>query len=193
MHLHRVDGPDDEGEATNGGEEVADLATLAHGHSTAVDDQVPDDDEVGEAGNGVPAPLLGGVLGAESSEETGHNHDDVGDHGHDDDTAAEAGEQAKVEEQEWGGESPVNVAGPVDLAVEVGGGVGHVLVGLTDHDVVVADAVAAGHGEVRHGGEDDDEGRDDVVQTLGLQEGQFTVRWRGELSDSRSGPTRTFR
>jgi hypothetical protein len=64
-NLHGVDGPDDEGEATNGSEEVADLATLGGGSVAAVEDELPDNDEVGNAGNGVPAPLLGGLLRAE--------------------------------------------------------------------------------------------------------------------------------
>jgi hypothetical protein len=34
--------------------------------------------------------------------------------------------------------------------------------------VVVADAMTGGHCEVRHGGEDDNHGGDDVVETLGL-------------------------
>lgn len=43
-----------------------------------------------------------------------------------------------------------------------------VLVVLLLGGVVVANAVAAGHGEVGESGEGDDEGGQDVIQTLGL-------------------------
>lgn len=39
--------------------------------------------------------------------------------------------------------------------------------GVVD-DGMVANTVASGHGEVREGGEEDDEGCNDVIQTLGL-------------------------
>jgi hypothetical protein len=47
-------------------------------------------------------------------------------------------------------------------------GGGNVLVVLLLGGVVVADTVAAGHGEVGQSGEGDNEGCQDVVQTLGL-------------------------
>ena len=112
--IHWVDSPDDEGETTNGSEEVADLATLAHGHAAAVVGELPDDDEVGNAGNGVPAPLLGGRLAAESGEETSQDHDDVGNNGNEDVATAEASKKGEVEKKERSGDGPVNVTSPVD-------------------------------------------------------------------------------
>jgi hypothetical protein len=167
-NLHRVDSPDDEGEATDGSEEVANLATLGGGSVAAVEDELPDNDEVGNAGNGVPAPLLGGLLRAERGEETSEDHDDVGNNGDQDVGTGKTSEQRKVEEEKRGGDGPVNVTSPVDLAVDVVLGVRDVLVVLHLGGVVVANAVAAGHGEVGESGEGDNEGGQDVVQTLGL-------------------------
>lgn len=168
INLHGVDSPDDEGEATNGSEEVANLATLGGSGVAAVVDELPDNNEVGNTGNGVPAPLLGGLLRAERGEETSENHDDVGNNGDQDVGTGKTSEQSKVEEEKRGGDGPVNVTGPVDLAVDVVLGGGNVLVVLLLGGVVVADTVAAGHGEVRESGEGDNEGGQDVVQTLGL-------------------------
>ena len=168
FNLHRVDGPDDEGEATNGAEELGDLATLGLGEVAAVVDELPDDNEVGNAGNGVPAPLLGGLLRAEGSEKAGEDHDDVGNNGDGDVGTGKASEQGQVEEKERSGDGPVNVAGPVDLAVNVVLSGRDVLVVLLLGGVVVANAVAAGHGEVGQSGKGDNEGGQDVVQTLGL-------------------------
>lgn len=167
-NLHGVDSPDDEGEATNGSEEVANLATLGGGGVAAVVDELPDNDEVGNAGNGVPTPLLGSLLRAERGEETSENHDDVGNNGDQDVGTGKTSEQRKVEKQERGGDGPVNVTSPVDLAVDVVLGGGNVLVVLLLGGVVVADTVAAGHGEVGQSGKGDNEGGQDVVQTLGL-------------------------
>lgn len=98
-NLHGVYSPDDEGEATNGSEEVANLATLGSSSVAAVEDELPDNDEVGNAGNGVPAPLLGGLLRAERGEETSEDHDDVGNNGDQDVGTGKTSEQSKVEEQ----------------------------------------------------------------------------------------------
>jgi hypothetical protein len=176
-NLHGVDSPDDEGEATNGSEEVANLATLGGGGVAAVVDELPDNDEVGNAGNGVPAPLLGGLLRAERGEETSENHDDVGNNGNQNVGTGKTSEQRKIEEQERGGNGPVDVTGPVDLAVDVVLGRGNVLVVLLLGGVVVADTVAAGHGEVGQSGEGDNEGGQDVVQTLGLRHALVVVQF----------------
>lgn len=114
----RVDSPDDKGEASNGSEEVANLATLTEGSSTAVDGELPDHDEVGNAGNRVPAPLGSGLLVTESGEETGQDHDDVGNDGDEDVAAAEASEKSQVEKEEGSSHAPVNVTGPVNLTVD---------------------------------------------------------------------------
>ena len=131
---------------------------------------MPDDDEVGNASHGVPAPLLRGTFCAVGSEETGQDHDDIGDNSHEDVSTVHAGEKSKVEEEERGGDGPVNVTSEEDLAVDVVEGVVDVLVLFSDLDVVPADTVAGGHGEVGDGSGDGDDGGDDVVETLGLEE-----------------------
>ena len=49
------------------------------------------------------------------------------------------------------------------------------LVGLTLDDVMVADSVARGHGEVRAGSEDGDQSGYDVVEALGLSRSSADV------------------
>jgi len=139
-----VDGPDDEGETTDGSEEVADLAALVHGSTTTVDDKDVDEGKEGNAGHGVPAPLLRSTLAAESGEKTGKDHDDVGNDDEESVSSRETGKKAEIEEEERSGQGPVNVTGPVDLTVDILGGVWDVLVALGDLGVVVGDTVAGG-------------------------------------------------
>jgi hypothetical protein len=77
--LHRIDSPDDESEAADGTEEVADPATLRHSSIVAVQHKLPDDYKIGNAGDGVPSPFLYRLLGVEGGEETGEDHDDIND------------------------------------------------------------------------------------------------------------------
>lgn len=49
-----VSGPDEDGEAGDGRVELANVVATGGSESTAVDDEVPDDDEEGNAGNSVP-------------------------------------------------------------------------------------------------------------------------------------------
>lgn len=165
-YSHRVDGPDDESESSDGGKEFANLATLGHGGGTTVNGKHPDNNEVGNASNSVPAPLLRGTLAAEGGEQTGEDHDDIGDDSHEDVATADTSQKAEIEKEERGSDAPVNVAGPVDLAVDVLGGVRNVLVCLTDGGVVVADTVTSSHGKVGERGEDDNHGGDNMIQTL---------------------------
>lgn len=166
-YLHRVDGPDDKSEAGNGSEELANLAALGHGVGAAVNGEHPDDNEVGNASDGVPAPLLRSTLATKGGEETGQNHDNIGNDSQKDVATAEAGKQSQVEEEKRSGQAPVDIAGPVNLAVNVVGGVRDVAVRVSDGGAVVADAVASGHGEVGQGSKGDNESGDDVVETLG--------------------------
>ena len=99
--------------------------------------QVPDDDEVGETGNGVVSPLGWVVLSAESSKETGQDHDNVSNDSQKGVSTVEASEEAEIEEKKRGGDGPVDVTSPVNLAVDVLGGVRDVLVLLSDDGVVV--------------------------------------------------------
>jgi hypothetical protein len=189
-YLHRVDGPDDKSEASDRGKELANLATLGHGVGAAVNGEHPDDNEVGNAGNGVPAPLLRGALTAVSGEETGKNHDDIGNNGQKDVATAETGEHGQIEEEERGGQAPVDVTGPVDLAVDIVGGVRDVAVRVSDSGAVVADAVAGGHGEVGQRSKSDDESGDNVVDTLGDGDGPREANEdnHGEEHQNADGP-----
>ena len=135
---------------------------------TAVDDELPDNDEVCNAGNGVPAPLLWCALRAEGSEETSQDHDDISDNGNEHLSTIRTCEQEQVEEQEWCRDRPVDVTCPVDLAVDITVSVWNVVVLFLDNNMVIADTVTACHGEVRDRCKDDNEGRDNVIETLGL-------------------------
>jgi hypothetical protein len=125
--LHRVGSPDEKSEASNGNEEGANLLALGLGLSTSIDSQVPDNDKVGNAGNGVPAPLLRGSLRAESSEQTSENHDNIGDDSHCDVGTIHASKQAEIEQKERSGEGPIDISSPVDLALDFVGGFRDVL------------------------------------------------------------------
>lgn len=71
---HWVGSPKEKGISGDGSEELADTAALVESSSTAVNDQVPDDDKVCNTRNGVPSPLL--CTGcAVCSEESGDDHD----------------------------------------------------------------------------------------------------------------------
>ena len=133
-----------------------------------MNDKHPDHNEVGNAGNGVPAPLLWSALSAECSEETGQDHDEIGNDSEQDAASVHSSEKSKIQKEEGSGKTPVDITCPVDLAVDVVLGVWDVLVRLADGDVVVADTVAGGHGEVRESSGGGDKTGDDVIETLAL-------------------------
>lgn len=164
QHLHGVRSPDDQGEAGNGKEEGSNLLALGLGLSSAVDGQVPDDDQVGNAGNGIPTPLLGSALATESSKKTRKDHYDVCGNSHEDVGAIEASEQAEIEQEQRSGQGPVDVASPEDLAFDGGEGIWGVVMLVTDCDGVDRDTVTGSHGKVGDGGDDGDEGGYDMVQ-----------------------------
>ena len=60
--LHRVNGPEDEGEPSNGSKESLGLVVLASSGSTPVECKLVDDDKISNAGNGIPAPLLSVIV-----------------------------------------------------------------------------------------------------------------------------------
>jgi hypothetical protein len=167
-NLHGVGSPEDSGVGSDGDEEAAELVTLGAGVGTTVKTKVPEDEEEGNARDGVPAPLLGSLLSTESSEQTSQDHDDVGDDHHDHVSTGHASKETEIEEQERGGDGPVDVTGPVDLAVGGGEGVGNVVVLLALDNLLEGDTGARGHGEVREGGGESDDGGDDMVEALVL-------------------------
>lgn len=145
-----------------------------HGGLTTVDGELIDNDQVGNASHGVPAPL-GRLVDLESSEETGEDHDEVSHDGDEDAGTIHAGQEAEVEQQERGGETPVNIAGPVDLTVDDVVGVWEVLLGVLDGDLILADTITDSHSIVGDGGEGGDEGSQDVEQSFLLGIGLAAV------------------
>ena len=166
--LHWVGSPDDKGEAGNGGEEATELLTLLNGRGTTIDKEMPDNDKIGNAGNGIPSPLLRSTLATECGKETSQNHDQVGSNGHDGAATVEAGKQTQIEKEQGGGQAPVDITSPVDLAVNVLVSVGHMLVALTLDNMMIGDTHAGGHAKVGDGSSDGNHGGDEVVETLGL-------------------------
>jgi len=79
---------------------------------------LPDDDEVGNAGNGIVSPLLA-IGSTEGGKETEENHDNVSEDGDEDAGSVHAGEEGKVEQEQWCSQTPVDVTGPEDLTVDV--------------------------------------------------------------------------
>jgi len=78
-----------------------------------------EDEEHSNAAKKPEGPLELGV-GGKAAGEAGEDHDDVPCDGHEDVAGTEAGEGAKVEQKKGCGYEPVDVAAPVNVAVEVG-------------------------------------------------------------------------
>jgi hypothetical protein len=151
--------PNEKSEATNGTIEGLGLAVLVGEGGSSVDGELEDNNKVGNACNDIPAPLLS-IASTEGSEKTGEKHDDIGNDGDENIGTAEAGQESKIDEDEWGGDRPVNITGPVDLTVD------HVLVGLLQDGLVVADAITSRHGKVGEEGEGRNEGSQDVEEAF---------------------------
>ena len=160
-----VQGPEDEGEATNGSKELGGRVILAHDCTTTRDDKLVDDDKVCNAGHGIPSPLLPVTL-AVSSKETSKNHDKVCNDGNEDASTVHTSQEGQVEEEEWCSQAPVNITGPEHLTEDMLDVVGSMLVYLLDDDMGVRVSVTGGHGEVREGGKGGDQGRNDVEETF---------------------------
>lgn len=169
QNLHWVGGPQKKGVSRDGSKELANAAALAESTGTAVDDQVPDDNKVGNASNGVPSPLLCSSR-AVGSEKAGDDHDQVSNDGHEHSATVHSGEEHEIEEQKRGGNSPINVASPVHLAVDiVVSWWDALLVMLGDRVVLPGDTGLGCHTEVGDCSGDGNQGGDDVVETTFLQ------------------------
>ena len=142
-----VEGPENEGEAANGCKELGGGAVLGLDGNAAWDDELVDDDEVGNAGHGVVSPF-GTFSVTKGGEQTEENHEHVGSDGDEDVGSVQAGQESEIEEEEWGGHAPVDVSSPEDLAEDVLKGVRDVLVGLLDDDVCEGDSVTRCHSVV---------------------------------------------
>lgn len=129
---------------------------------------MPDDDKVSDASNGVPSPLLCGGC-AVGSEQTGDDHDQISNNGHEHGATVHARQEHKIDEKKRGGDRPINVTSPVDLAVDI------VVCWWDAFAVVLGDLVVlpgntglGSHTEVGDGSGDSDQGGDDVVETAFL-------------------------
>jgi hypothetical protein len=185
-----VGSPEDGSVGSDGDEESAELVTLGAGVGATVKAKVPEDEDEGNAGNCVPAPLLGSVLSAESSKQTSKNHDQVGNDHHDHVSSRHASKETEIEEQERGGDAPVDVSRPEDLAAHLVVRVGDVLVMVAHRRAVVGAGLARRHSEVGDSSREGDHGGDDVVETLGHGDipGQEGEESRGEDHDDEDDP-----
>lgn len=165
-YIHWVGGPQNEGEEGERAEEVGDLGSLGLDGGAAGQANVPDDKDVGNARDGIPAPLLARVLSSVGGEQTGQDHDEVCRNSHDRVGTINAGEQAKIQQQEGSGDSPINITSVVDLTAHLVVCVWDLAVGVLDLDAVQVNAVSGGHAEVGQGRGDGDHGGHVVVETL---------------------------
>lgn len=163
---HGVGCPQNEGEESQGSKKLGDLVSAGLDSVGAVQGNVPYDEDVGDASNGVPAPLLGGLLAAVGCKEAGQDHNQVGDDSHEGMGAINASQEAEISQQERRGDGPVDVPSEVDLTADVVVGVGDLVVVRLDLDAVQVGTVTGGHAEVRQSSGDCDERGDDMVETL---------------------------
>ena len=137
---HGIDGPENQGEASNGTEEGGRLAITGHDQGTTLDGKLKDNDQVGDASNGVVSPRRLFLVG-QSSKEADDDHDEIGHDRHEHVRAIKTSQESQVQEQEWSGESPIDVASPVHLTVDVGVDGREVLLRFLDDDGRVRDAI----------------------------------------------------
>jgi hypothetical protein len=145
--VHWVDGPEDKGEGANGTIESLSLVVLASHRTTAVVGKLVNDNKVGNASEGIPAPFLG-ITAAESCEQTSEDHDQIRNDGNQNVGTAETSQEAEIEEQEWGGDTPINVTGIVHLTEDVMDDVWDMLILLDNLDLVISDTITSGHCKV---------------------------------------------
>lgn len=131
---------------------------------------MPDDKKVGNAADGVPAPFLGSVFLAKGGEETGEDHDEIGDNGHESVGAIDSSQKTEIEEEKRRGDGPIDVASVVDLAALQVVGAGQLAVVVLDLCAVEASGITGGHGKVGERGGDCDEGGDDMVEAAGSRD-----------------------
>jgi len=162
-----VDGPKDQSETSNSTIERLGLAVLVGNSLASVESQLVDNGEISNAGNYVIAPFLT-IIVTEGSKETSKDHDNISNDGDQDVGTTETGQKSKIEEQEWSGNTPVDISCPVNSSVDdLGNGVWNItIMGLVNDDLVVADTVTSGHGKVGNEGKGRDESGQNVEKTL---------------------------
>jgi hypothetical protein len=164
-HSHRIDGPENEGESSNSTIESLGLAVLARNRRPSIESKLINHDQVRNTSPRIPAPLLA-ILVTVCRKQTRQDHDQIGHNSDEDVGTSKTSQKTEIEEEKWGGDAPVDVTCPVDLAVDDLLCVWDVLVGLDLLDHVVIDAVAGGHREVGEEGEGGDEGGQDVEKAF---------------------------
>lgn len=166
--LHGISSPEDQRVAGNGDKESAKLRALIGCVRTTVEDKVPNNENVGDASNGVPSPLLWSSLRAERGKEAGQNHDQIGSDGHKDVGTGHASQKTKVEKKQRSGDCPVDITGPVDLTVNMLECIGNMIMLMADGNLVHGNTMSSSHRKVRKGGSNGNQGCDDMVQALSL-------------------------
>jgi hypothetical protein len=131
-----VQGPEDNGEESNAGEELGGGTILGVNGLAAWDDKLVKDDKHGSTSHGVVSPFLSIGL-TESSKETEENHKDISNNGNEDVGTGHSSEESEIEEEERSGYTPVNVTSPEDLSVNILDSIWGVLVGLLDDNLGV--------------------------------------------------------
>lgn len=164
-HSHWIDGPQDKGETSNRSVEGLGLAVLVGNGCAAIESQLVDDHQVGNASPSIPSPGLA-ALAAERSKQSCQDHDDIGNNCNQDVGTTQTGKKTQVEQEKWGGDSPVNVACIIDLSPVVLVCVWNLLVvdGLSVG--IVAHAVTSSHGKVGDECKGGNEGSEDVEETF---------------------------
>lgn len=162
---HWVEGPQDQGEASNGCIKGLGLAVFVGNGCTAVESELVDDDQVCKAGPNVPSPCLARIL-AKGSKQATEDHDDVGNQSHQDVGTTESSEESQIEEKKWSGDAPVNVSGPVDGADVFLMCVWNSFMGLGLSVRAEPNAVSSSHGEVGQEGKGGDEASQDMEQAF---------------------------
>lgn len=127
---------------------------------------MPDHENVGNACNGVPAPLLRIALTTIGCKKTCEDHDDIGNDSHEGVSPINSGQQTQVEQEERRGDCPVDISGKEDLTALLVEGIGDMVVVVPDVDAMQARAMAGCHAEVGQGGRDGDQGGDNMEKTL---------------------------
>lgn len=128
-------------------------------------------DQVAHTADGQPHPALWGITG-ERAQQARAQHDKVGGNGGNQVGAGQTGHEGKVDQDERGGNSPVEVTQPQDLAVNILGGVGDVFVVVGDVGMIISDTLAGGKSKIGDEGEGGDEGCSGMEDTASLVVGQ---------------------
>lgn len=124
-----------------------------------------DDSNIGNASDGIISPLCA-LLGSQGSEEAGQDHDEVSNNSDENVGTTQASKESKIQEQEWGGKTPINITSPVDFTEDDVFSVRDVFLSFLDRDPIQIDSIVDSHGEIRDGRKGRDEGSQDMKQSF---------------------------